>query len=92
MTPTSSSTWAMGLPETLAEWIKFNGLTHLKIKLNGDDAQWDVERVVRVDRITTETQRKRGVREWVYSLDFNERCPNVQYLVDFLNRVKAETP
>jgi L-alanine-DL-glutamate epimerase-like enolase superfamily enzyme len=81
-----------GLPETLAEWIDFNGLTHLKIKLNGDDARWDVERVVRVDRITSETQRIRGVREWVYSLDFNERCPNVQYLVDFLNRVKVETP
>ena len=81
-----------GLPETLSEWINFNGLTHLKIKLNGDDAKWDVERVVRVDRITTTTQRKRGVKEWFYSLDFNERCPNVQYLVDFLNAVKAQTP
>jgi L-alanine-DL-glutamate epimerase-like enolase superfamily enzyme len=81
-----------GLPETLSEWINFNGLTHLKIKLNGDDAKWDVERVERVDRITTETEKKRGVTEWVYSLDFNERCPNVQYLVDFLNTVKAHTP
>jgi len=81
-----------GLPETLSEWINFNGLTHLKIKLNGDDAKWDVERVVRVDRITSETQKKRGVKEWVYSLDFNERCPNVQYLVDFLHTVKAQTP
>jgi len=81
-----------GLPETLSEWINFNGLTHLKIKLNGDDAKWDVERVVRVDRITTATQKKRGVTEWVYSLDFNERCPNVQYLLDFLNTVKAQTP
>src|SRR5207302_8765884 len=24
-----------GLPETLPEWIRYNGLTHLKIKLNG---------------------------------------------------------
>jgi L-alanine-DL-glutamate epimerase-like enolase superfamily enzyme len=47
---------------------------------------------VRVDRISTETQKKRGVKDWVYSLDFNERCPNVQYLVDFLNMVKAKTP
>jgi len=81
-----------GLPETLSEWINFNGLTHLKIKLNGDDAKWDVERVVGVDRITTETQKKRAVKEWFYSLDFNERCPNVQYLVDFLHTVKARTP
>ena len=35
-----------GLPETLAEWIPSNGLTHLKIKLNGDDLGWDVDRVV----------------------------------------------
>ena len=35
-----------GLPETLAEWIRFNGLTHLKIKLNGDDLDWDVDRAV----------------------------------------------
>ena len=26
-----------GLPETLAEWIPHDGLTHIKIKLNGDD-------------------------------------------------------
>jgi L-alanine-DL-glutamate epimerase-like enolase superfamily enzyme len=81
-----------GLPETLAEWINYNGLTHLKIKLDGDDMQWDVERVVRVDWVTTETQKQRGIREWVYSLDFNERCPNVQYLLDFLHTVKEKTP
>ena len=40
-----------GLPETLAEWIARDGLTHLKIKLNGDDLAWDVERVLRVMRI-----------------------------------------
>jgi L-alanine-DL-glutamate epimerase-like enolase superfamily enzyme len=81
-----------GLPETLSQWIIYNGLTHLKIKLDGDDLKWDSERVFGVDRVTTETQKKRGVTDWVYSLDFNERCPNVQYLVDFLHRVKERTP
>jgi L-alanine-DL-glutamate epimerase-like enolase superfamily enzyme len=81
-----------GLPETLSEWINYNGLTHLKIKLDGDDMGWDVERVVRIDQVTTRTQKQRGVREWVYSLDFNERCPNVQYLLDFLHTVRAKTP
>src|SRR5260370_23344313 len=73
-----------GLPETLADWINYNGLTHLKIKLNGDDPKWDVDRVLRIDRITTETEKKRGAKDWVYSLDFNEKCPNVEYLVHFL--------
>jgi len=81
-----------GLPETLAEWIPFNGLTHIKIKLNGDDLGWDVERVVRVDRVADQAQRQRGVERWHYSLDFNERCPNVEYLLAVLRQVREKTP
>jgi L-alanine-DL-glutamate epimerase-like enolase superfamily enzyme len=81
-----------GLPETLPEWIRFNGLTHLKVKLNGEDLGWDVERLVGVDRVTSETQRQRGVMRWHYSLDFNERCPNVGYLLDFLRQVQERAP
>lgn len=81
-----------GLPETLPEWINYNGLTHFKIKLDGDDLQWDSERVLSVDRVVTETENKRGVTGWVYSLDFNERCPDVQYLVDFLHMVEKKSP
>jgi L-alanine-DL-glutamate epimerase-like enolase superfamily enzyme len=81
-----------GLPETLPEWINYNGLTHLKIKLNGDDLAWDVERVLRVERAAAETQARRGVERWFYSLDFNERCPNVGYLLDFLHQLKGKAP
>ncbi|MFO0866273.1 MAG: enolase C-terminal domain-like protein [Gemmataceae bacterium] len=81
-----------GLPETLGDWIERDGLTHLKIKLNGDDLRWDVERVVGVERVAVRTQAKRDVATWHYSLDFNEKCPNVQYLLDFLNQVKDRIP
>ncbi len=81
-----------GLPETLPEWIRYNGLTHIKIKLNGDDLSWDVERVAGVDRVTEETQRQRGVSKWCYSLDFNERCANVGYLLEFLRKLFERTP
>jgi L-alanine-DL-glutamate epimerase-like enolase superfamily enzyme len=81
-----------GLPETLPEWIEHDGLTHLKIKLNGSDLKWDADRVVRVDRVAGETQKKRGVTQWYYSLDFNEKCPNVDYLLTFLHHVKEQTP
>jgi L-alanine-DL-glutamate epimerase-like enolase superfamily enzyme len=74
-----------GLPETLGEWITYNGLTHLKIKLNGDDLAWDVERVLRVDAVAEE-QRPGG--PWSYSLDFNERCPEVSALLEFLHRLR----
>lgn len=80
-----------GLPETVAEWIRFNGLTHLKIKLNGDDLAWDVERVVRVDRTTEAAQKPLGVDRWYYSLDFNEKCANVGYLLEFLRQVREQT-
>ena len=73
-----------GLPEHLAEWIARDGLTHLKIKLNGDDLRWDVDRVAAVHRVVQEVQRKRGVSKWWYSLDFNERCKDVNYLLDFI--------
>lgn len=81
-----------GLPETLPEWIRYNGLTNIKIKLNGDDNDWDVNRVVSIDRVTTQTQEQRGVSRWVYSLDFNEKCPNVQYLITFIEKLKSQAP
>lgn len=79
-----------GLPETLPEWIIADGLTHFKIKLNGDDLEWDVARVLAIDKITAETQAKRGVRTWHYSADFNETCKDVAYLLEFLNRIREE--
>jgi L-alanine-DL-glutamate epimerase-like enolase superfamily enzyme len=81
-----------GLPETLPEWIRSDGLTHLKIKLNGDDLAWDVARVANIDRVTAATQQARGIERWYYSLDFNERCPHVGYLLEFLARVREQTP
>ncbi|HKS95425.1 MAG TPA: mandelate racemase/muconate lactonizing enzyme family protein [Terriglobia bacterium] len=81
-----------GLPETLPEWIRWNGLTHFKIKLNGNDLDWDVGRVVAIDRVANQAEHERSVTDFTYSLDFNEKCPNVRYLLDFLDRVKRQTP
>lgn len=81
-----------GLPETLGEWIAADGLTHLKIKLNGDDLAWDVDRVLSIERVAVEAQAARGCTQWFYSADFNERCPNVEYLLDFLARVEEGSP
>jgi len=80
-----------GLPETLPEWIRYNGLRRIKIKLAGNDLKWDLARVVEIDRATSQTQKERGVAEWFYSLDFNEQCPNVDYLLEFLRRLREST-
>ncbi|MEX0585364.1 MAG: mandelate racemase/muconate lactonizing enzyme family protein, partial [Pirellulales bacterium] len=81
-----------GLPETLGEWIVADGLSHLKIKLAGDDLAWDVERVIAVERVAVETQAQRGCQRWQYSLDFNERCASVQYVLDFLAGLAERAP
>ncbi len=81
-----------GLPETLPEWIDFNGLTHLKIKLNGDNLDWDIQRFTAIERVASAAQKKRGVKRWVYSLDFNEKCRHVDYLLAFIGKLKESVP
>jgi L-alanine-DL-glutamate epimerase-like enolase superfamily enzyme len=80
-----------GLPETLPDWIRFNGLRNIKIKLNGDDLKWDIERVLRVHATAAETMPSIKRTDWVYSLDFNEKCPNVAYLMNVLTSVKSQS-
>jgi len=81
-----------GLPETLPEWIAADGLTHLKIKLNGDNLSWDVDRVVSVEHVAAQAQAARGCRWWCYSADFNEKCANVDYVLEFLAKVGQRSP
>lgn len=81
-----------GLPETLPEWIRADGLTHLKIKLNGDDLQWDVDRVVSVERVAAEAQAARACDAWYYSADFNEKCRDAEYVMAFLRHVGEQSP
>lgn len=81
-----------GLPVTLGEWIQADQLTHLKIKLNGDNIDWDVDRVLAVERVAAEAQSARGCADWKYSCDFNEKCSSAEYVIEFLNRVQAQSP
>ena len=81
-----------GLPETLDQWIRRDGLVRLKIKLQGDDLSWDVERTLAIDRIATNVQVERRVANLAYCLDFNERCSDVQYVVECLDRIRARSP
>lgn len=77
-----------GLPQALADWIDADGLTHLKIKLDGNNLDRDVTRVLQIDRVATEVQTRRHLQHWYYSLDFNEQCPDVNYLLEFIRRIK----
>jgi L-alanine-DL-glutamate epimerase-like enolase superfamily enzyme len=81
-----------GLPNTLEEWTARDGLARFKIKLNGGDLEADLARVIRIDTVVNRAQAARGATDWKYSLDFNEGCPNVAYLLEFLRRLRAAAP
>jgi hypothetical protein len=74
-----------GLPETLTDWIPYSSLDHVKIKLNGDDLAWDLGRVLKIDSVAVGC---RPSTKWFYSLDFNERCRDVEYLLRFIHTLK----
>ncbi len=74
-----------GYPVTLRQWIERDGLKCLKIKLRGDDARWDYERLISVGRIAVET----GV-EWL-STDFNCTVTDPAYVNDILDRLRDES-
>lgn len=74
-----------GYPETLEEWLNTDGITHLKIKLAGNNIDWDVGRIVEVTRICEIVAPERN---WKLSFDFNEQCPNEDYVLDLLERIE----
>lgn len=75
-----------GYPVTLREWIATDGLTCLKIKLRGNDAAWDYDRIVTVGRIARET----GVL-WL-SVDFNCTVTDPEYVNGILDRLLHGAP
>jgi L-alanine-DL-glutamate epimerase-like enolase superfamily enzyme len=81
-----------GLPETLGDWIRRDGLVRIKIKLQGDDLSWDVERTLAIDRIASNLQAERGAADLAYCLDFNERCANVEYVLECLRQIRDRSP
>ena len=75
-----------GYPVLLADWIRADGLTCLKVKLRGNDAAWDYERLVRVGAIGAPL----GV-EWL-SADFNCTVTEPGYVNAILDRLRDEHP
>ena len=75
-----------GYPVLLRDWIKRDGLDCLKIKLVGNDAEWDYRRIVRVGDIALET----GVRN--LSADFNCTVKEPAYVIGLLERLAGERP
>jgi L-alanine-DL-glutamate epimerase-like enolase superfamily enzyme len=74
-----------GMPETLEDWVRAERLSHIKIKLDGNDLAWDVNRIISIHRVLSALNPR---EYWHYSLDFNERCQTVGYLLECLAKVR----
>ncbi len=75
-----------GYPVLLPDWIERDGLTCLKVKLRGNDAKWDYDRLVEVGRIAIEHEVL-----WLTS-DFNCTVTAPAYVNDILDRLMKDQP
>lgn len=82
-----------GFPVSLEEWIERDGVFCFKIKLNGVDIDWDVERTKTVARIAEEKlEEKFGRNEYFLSVDSNEMHKSPDDVLEYLRRIKREAP
>ncbi len=75
-----------GYPVVLRDWIDRDGLNCLKIKLRGDDSEWDYQRLVAIGKIALEKDV-----EWL-TTDFNCAVTEPDYVNAILDRLRDEYP
>ena len=75
-----------GYPVLLPDWVRTDGLNCLKIKLRGNDAEWDYDRIIRVGSIAIE----HGA-DWL-TADFNCTVNDPAYVNEILDRLCDEHP
>ena len=73
-----------GYPVLLRDWIKRDGLKCLKIKLRGNDLEWDFQRLVEIGDIAL----AEGVTH--LTTDFNCMVTDPAYVNEILDRIAAD--
>lgn len=82
-----------GLPVSLEEWIERDGIRCFKVKLRGNDNDWDVERTATVAEVVQATYQRLGITDRFYlSTDSNEMNPDPESVVDYLQRLQERSP
>ena len=75
-----------GYPVLLPDWIKRDGLTCLKVKLRGNNIEWDLKRLIEVGKIAVNL----GV-VWL-TADFNCTVEDPAYVTEILDKLQDEQP
>ncbi len=79
-----------GLPVSLEEWIRRDGIFCLKIKLKGTDLRWDIERTKKIAEVARNCLERTGNSEIYFSIDTNEQCENPDYVIEYLRCLERE--
>jgi L-alanine-DL-glutamate epimerase-like enolase superfamily enzyme len=75
-----------GYPVLLTDWIKRDGLKCLKVKLRGNDPDWDLKRLSKVGAIALEQDV-----DWL-SADFNCTVSDPEYVNQILDLIRDSAP
>ena len=75
-----------GYPVLLQDWIKRDGLKCLKVKLRGNDPDWDFDRLTQVGKLCIENDAY-----WL-TADFNCTVTEPEYVNDILDHLKLDYP
>jgi L-alanine-DL-glutamate epimerase-like enolase superfamily enzyme len=75
-----------GYPVLLRDWIRRDGLKCLKVKLRGDDIEWDYGRLLKVGQLAIEEHV-----DWL-TADFNCTVHEPEYVNAILDRLVKEHP
>ncbi|HIE13749.1 TPA: hypothetical protein EYP70_00590 [Candidatus Bathyarchaeota archaeon] len=81
-----------GLPVSLDEWIKRDGVYCLKVKLSGVDINWDVERTKQVAEVAQEVLKEEGIEHFYLSADANEMNPDPDATLEYLKQLRRVSP
>ncbi len=73
-------------PVLLRDWIRADGLLCLKIKLRGNELEWDYQRIVRIGQIAAEEHCQH------LTADFNCTVTDPSYVCEILDRLATDHP
>ena len=77
-----------GLPVSLDQWIDYERLTCLKVKLRGTDLAWDLQRMLNVCKVARQAHDRLGIRGLTLTADTNEMCESPEYMVELLKQFR----
>ncbi len=81
-----------GIPACLEDYIARDGVFCLKVKLRGNDLEWDIERMVAVHDVAGPALARLGIGDMFLTADTNEQCASPDYVIEMLAKVRDRRP